>query len=312
MGRPDDTSSYNDPLMETHSGSQFEYQLEILENPLQDPQQQQQQQQQQQYQQLGQPPPPQYRQAPPPQYAQAPPPQYPLPPPTQIPQQYPPQTPQQYPPQQPQQYPPQQPQAQPNVYQQQTFAPSPLYVQTLPPQYQTHPGLPYKLVPQAVPGGPAQGHPMQPAPLQHLNPPGTQPWTTGILDCMDDPTNALITLCFPFVTFGQIAEIIDNGQTSCGSSGFMYGCISFMTGMPCLISCSYRTKLRSRYDLIESPAPDWATHFMCEYCALCQEYRELYNRGYDPAIGWNGNQIKARQQQQQQAATMTPPGNQMM
>nr|WOE87889.1 cadmium resistance 6 protein [Kandelia obovata] len=137
-----------------------------------------------------------------------------------------------------------------------------------------------------------------------------EPWTTGLFDCMDDPNNALITALFPCVTFGQIAEIVDNGQTTCSNSGFFYGLIAFCIAMPCLISCGYRTKLRARYGLVEDPGPDWAVHCIFEWCALCQEYRELQNRGLDPAIGWQGNVM--RQSMQQQQVSMMPPMNQQM
>ncbi|CAH2041354.1 unnamed protein product [Thlaspi arvense] len=55
-------------------------------------------------------------------------------------------------------------------------------------------------------------------------------------------------------------------------------------GLPFVLSCTYRTKLRSRFGLIESPAPDWVTHCLCEWRALCQEYRELQHRGIDPSF----------------------------
>ncbi|KAK1313622.1 Protein PLANT CADMIUM RESISTANCE 6 [Acorus calamus] len=64
----------------------------------------------------------------------------------------------------------------------------------------------------------------------------------------------------------------------------MYGCIGFLVALPCLISCGYRTRLRAKYNLPKVPAPDWLTHFLCECCALCQEYRELRNHGLDPAL----------------------------
>jgi Cys-rich protein (TIGR01571 family) len=134
----------------------------------------------------------------------------------------------------------------------------------------------------------------------------TEGWTTGLFDCFEDPTNALVTACFPCVTFGQIAEILDNGQTPCATSGMLYGVIAFCIAVPCIMSCTYRTKIRSRFSLIESPAPDWITHCFCEWCALCQEYRELQHRGLDPAIGWQGNLVK-----NQQVAT-NPPINQTM
>lgn len=122
---------------------------------------------------------------------------------------------------------------------------------------------------------------------QYLAP--TQGWRNGLFDCADDPENAIITACFPCITFGQIAEIVDNGQTSCATSGLIYGLIAAFIGIPCIMSCSYRTKIRNRYGLMETPAPDWVTHCFCEWCALCQEYRELKAQGLDPALGWQGN-----------------------
>ncbi|KAF8011338.1 hypothetical protein BT93_J1825 [Corymbia citriodora subsp. variegata] len=134
------------------------------------------------------------------------------------------------------------------------------------------------------------------------------PWTTGLFDCMDDPLNAVVAWCFPCITFGQIAEIVDRGSTSCAMSGLLYGGIQFLIGCPCLLSCTYRTKLRSHFNLIESPAPDWITHFFCECCALSQEYRELKNRGLDPSIGWQGN--AATMQNVQYQVAMVPPMHQ--
>lgn len=151
---------------------------------------------------------------------------------------------------------------------------------------------------------------------------------------------ALIACCIPCLTFGQIAEIIDSGNTcmsspvhgpmlsnlasdsseqleddslpflfisksnsfsmsetrllklikgygaaACATSGLIYGAILFLIGCPCILSCTYRTKLRSRFNLVESAGPDWISHFLCECCALTQEYRELKNRGLDPSIG---------------------------
>ncbi|KAG5391482.1 hypothetical protein IGI04_021445 [Brassica rapa subsp. trilocularis] len=38
-------------------------------------------------------------------------------------------------------------------------------------------------------------------------------WTSELFDCMNDGENALITCFFPFITFGQIAEVIDEGTS---------------------------------------------------------------------------------------------------
>ncbi|PON86476.1 PLAC8 motif-containing protein [Trema orientale] len=195
------------------------------------------------------------------------------------------------------------------------------------PAYQTAPS-PVKFPPQnggapgpgAAPGsypnglnGPAQGFPMQnqfqAPPVMMVQQVGTGAWNTGLFDCMDDPMNAVVTAFCPCITFGQVAEIVDNGTTSCATSGLLYGLVAFLIGLPCIMSCTYRTKLRSRFGLVETPAPDWVTHFLCECCAICQEYRELQSRGLDPSIGWQGNVARI---QQQQVNNMMPPMNQRM
>jgi len=55
--------------------------------------------------------------------------------------------------------------------------------------------------------------------------------------------------------------------------------------MGCLYSCLYRSKLRAEYDVDEGECPDFLVHCCCEHLALCQEYRELKNRGFDLGIG---------------------------
>ncbi|KAL6187517.1 hypothetical protein ACLB2K_038915 [Fragaria x ananassa] len=94
-----------------------------------------------------------------------------------------------------------------------------------------------------------------------------------------------ITFCCPCITFGQIAEIVDKGSTSCGASGALYTLIACVTTCPCIYSCFYRSKMRRQYSLESSPCGDCLVHFSCEQCALCQEYRELKSRGFDMAIG---------------------------
>ncbi|KAK3409364.1 hypothetical protein EUGRSUZ_J01492 [Eucalyptus grandis] len=127
------------------------------------------------------------------------------------------------------------------------------------------------------------------------------PWTTELFDCMDDPF-VVVACCFPCVTFGQIAEI------ACGTSGLLYGGIQFIISCLCLLSCTCRTKLRNRFNLIESPAPDCITHFFCECCALSEGYKELKNRGLDSSIGWQGN--AANMQNVQYQVVMVPPMHQ--
>ncbi|KAG0463915.1 hypothetical protein HPP92_019984 [Vanilla planifolia] len=115
-----------------------------------------------------------------------------------------------------------------------------------------------------------------------------KPWTTGLFDCGENQTNAIMTAFFPCVTFGQIAEILDEGGTSCTLGSFMY-----VLMVPALLTCwiigsNYRKKLRNKYNLVEAPSEDWTVHLFCSCCALCQEFRELQHRGIDPSLGWMG------------------------
>ncbi|XP_065855522.1 protein PLANT CADMIUM RESISTANCE 2-like [Euphorbia lathyris] len=115
------------------------------------------------------------------------------------------------------------------------------------------------------------------------------PWSTGLCDCFSDARNCCITFWCPCVTFGQVAEIVDKGSSACGVNGALYTLIGCVTGCACCYSCFYRAKMRQQLSLKESPCGDCFVHCFCEYCALCQEYRELKNRGFDLSIGWHGN-----------------------
>ncbi|KAF3792557.1 PLANT CADMIUM RESISTANCE 6 protein [Nymphaea thermarum] len=200
----------------------------------------------------------------------------------------------------------------------------PLYQQQPhPPPYHSHPSpqlgqahfQPTRFPPEqpaAPPPKPSPGPQTPPVTgfAVYLRPPPRHgQWTTGLFDCLEDPNSALVTLFLPCVTFGQVAEILDNGQTTCATSATMYGAILSVSALPWILSCTYRTKLRAKYGLLESPAPDWIVHCLFEPCAICQEYRELRNRGFDPSIGWYANMVMQAQQQQ---TAMAPPVNQTM
>ncbi|XP_030525383.1 protein PLANT CADMIUM RESISTANCE 8-like [Rhodamnia argentea] len=129
------------------------------------------------------------------------------------------------------------------------------------------------------------------------------PWTTGLFDCFQHPTNAIMTAYLPCVTFGQIAELLDEGEMNCALGSYIY-----LAMMPALCShwlmgSKYRAKLRMKYHLVEAPFPDMVFHIYCPCCALAQEFRELNNRGLDPSLGWR--QIVEQQME-------NPPPDQFM
>ncbi|KAL4586733.1 hypothetical protein LXL04_011377 [Taraxacum kok-saghyz] len=138
-------------------------------------------------------------------------------------------------------------------------------------------------------------------PAQPMN--GTGQWSTGLCDCGSDYSSCCMTCWCPCISFGQIAEIVDKGNTSCGVHGALYSILCLFTGCECIYSFIYRSKLRHQYMLPESPCNDCLVHCCCECCALCQEYRELQHRGLDPSLGWHGNLAK-----QNQGVGMAPIG----
>lgn len=71
---------------------------------------------------------------------------------------------------------------------------------------------------------------------------------------------------------------------ACALAGILYYALASV-GCACLYTYNYRTKLRGLYSLEESPSADFLVHCCCMTCDLCQEYRELKNRGTDPSIG---------------------------
>ncbi|CAO2825448.1 unnamed protein product [Amaranthus hypochondriacus] len=126
-------------------------------------------------------------------------------------------------------------------------------------------------------------------------------FSTGLCDCSNDIPLCCLTCWCPCITFGRIAEIVDKGSSSCGVSGALYSLILVVTTCQWIYSCTYRSKMKAQYGMPHDDFKDCCTHFWCEPCALCQEYRELQHRGFDPALGWHGNM-----ERQQQGAMMPP------
>ncbi|XP_077249652.1 cell number regulator 7-like [Tasmannia lanceolata] len=111
-------------------------------------------------------------------------------------------------------------------------------------------------------------------------------WSTGLCGCEDSGT-CCITCFLPCITFGQIAEVLDEGRTSCIAHGCVFGLLALIQ-CQWLYSCVYRERLRAKYGLPSEPCNDCCVHCCCEMCALCQEHAELKNRGLNPSKGWIG------------------------
>ncbi|XP_021293382.1 cell number regulator 2-like [Herrania umbratica] len=129
------------------------------------------------------------------------------------------------------------------------------------------------------------------------------PWSTELFDCFSDSSLCCKTCCCPCITFGQNAEIIDQGSSSCFLNASLYVIMHHFTGcgLSFLYGYFYRRKLRHQYGLKQSPCHDICVHCCCHYCALCQEQRELRSQGYDMLIGWQANV-----ERQNRGVTMAP------
>ncbi|KAE8709547.1 Cell number regulator 1 [Hibiscus syriacus] len=99
-------------------------------------------------------------------------------------------------------------------------------------------GFPFPTAPMSMP-------PSHVSPFRGSSASAATAWSTG--------------LCCPCVTFGQIAEIVNKGSISCAASGGVYGLLA-LTGLSCLYSCVYRSRLRGQYDLEEGPCSDCLVH----------------------------------------------------
>ncbi|GLT59561.1 hypothetical protein SLA2020_323730 [Shorea laevis] len=121
-------------------------------------------------------------------------------------------------------------------------------------------------------------------------------WSSGICACCDDMQSCCIGLFCPCFLFGKNAEFLGSGTLigSCMTHFILWGFINslcciltegFLLGLPgCFVACyacGYRKALRAKYNLQEAPCGDFATHFFCHPCAICQEYREIRERAGD-------------------------------
>ncbi|RLN16677.1 cell number regulator 10-like [Panicum miliaceum] len=162
-----------------------------------------------------------------------------------------------------------------------------------------YPAKPSDPAPAPVTGVPVGGVPGAPAASQ---------WSSGLFDCFDDCGLCCLTCWCPCITFGRVAEIVDRGATSCGTSGALYALLAYLTGCQWIYSRTYRAKMRAQFGLPENPCCDCCVHFCCESCALCQQYKELKARGFDPDLGWELNAQRANAG----GAAMYPPAAQGM
>ncbi|MBA0823689.1 hypothetical protein Goarm_020405, partial [Gossypium armourianum] len=142
---------------------------------------------------------------------------------------------------------------------------------------------------------PVTGIPVAPTnqqyPTQRYTPTAVKvPWSTGLYDCTADVASHVGVLALPLgillTSSAKDQSVSFFHEENKVASGAFFVLLSILT--VCIsnriYSYTYRARLRSQYILEESPCRDCYLHFWCEACALCQEYRELKNRGFDVSL----------------------------
>ncbi|KAL3840743.1 hypothetical protein ACJIZ3_025334 [Penstemon smallii] len=132
-------------------------------------------------------------------------------------------------------------------------------------------------------------------------------WNSTLFDCHSDFNVCCKTTICPWITSSEIAEIVYEGKTSKREAMIIIGFCSCCMWM---YTCYNRTTIRSKFNIKGSPSLDCVTHAFCLPCALCQEYRELDHRGFDPSLGWFEN--LERQRNAVAIYTVTPPQHETM
>ncbi|XP_002971358.2 protein PLANT CADMIUM RESISTANCE 10 [Selaginella moellendorffii] len=134
-------------------------------------------------------------------------------------------------------------------------------------------------------------------------------WTSGICACSDDIPSCCLGLFCPCILFGRNVETLEDRPWvgPCVMHLLLWGAV---TGLCCALTegtalgvaascvscyaCGYRKTLRDKYNLEDAPCGDFLTHLCCHPCAVCQEYREMKERGtYSgiPVTVAPGNQV---------------------
>lgn len=130
--------------------------------------------------------------------------------------------------------------------------------------------------------------------VRHQNTPRS--WSTGLCDCLSDPKNTFLTMCCPWFTFGQITEIVNEGQTPWWEGALIYWIIwlSTLSSFTFFYACLYRAKMRKKYMIKGNWITDFFVTCLCHPCALCQAYRQLDHLGFSVALGWEKNKENER------------------
>ncbi|KAG5228560.1 cell number regulator [Salix suchowensis] len=145
----------------------------------------------------------------------------------------------------------------------------------------------------------------QPLP-ENFEPPGDEPWTTGIFGCAEDTESCWTGLFCPCVLFGRNTEslrddtpwttpcichavCVEGGIALAAATAVFHGIdprtsflicegLLFAWWMCGIYTGLVRQSLQKKYHLKNSPCDPCMVHCCLHWCALCQEHREMKGR----------------------------------
>ncbi|KAK9293114.1 hypothetical protein L1049_021100 [Liquidambar formosana] len=151
----------------------------------------------------------------------------------------------------------------------------------------------------------------QPLP-ESFEPPGVEPWTTGIFGCAEDTESCWTGLFCPCVLFGRNVEslredtpwttpcichaiCVEGGIALATATAIFHGVdprtsflicegLLFAWWMCGIYTGLARQSLQKKYHLKNSPCDPCMVHCCMHWCALCQEHREMQGRLSDNVV----------------------------
>nr|POF25437.1 cell number regulator 6 [Quercus suber] len=151
----------------------------------------------------------------------------------------------------------------------------------------------------------------QPLP-ESFQPPGDEPWTTGIFGCAEDRESCWTGLFCPCVLFGRNVEslredtpwttpcmchavCVEGGMALAAATAIFHGSdprtaflicegLLFAWWMCGIYTGLARQSLQKKYHLKNSPCDPCLVHCCMHWCALCQEHREMKGRLSDNVV----------------------------
>jgi Cys-rich protein (TIGR01571 family) len=100
-------------------------------------------------------------------------------------------------------------------------------------------------------------------------------WKTGLCDCCSDCGICLLG-CFALpCLYGRNNSKLDGSNCFCS-------CLSYVLCCGPIQHCCFRSKIRNLYGIKGSSCNDICATFICCFCAVCQEAREITIRNTSP------------------------------